>query len=137
MVIDTSAIIAILFEEPEAQWLKAAILKDAVRIMSAASLIESSIVVIRRHGDRGSDKLDNFVLEMQIAVIPVSLPQAELARRAHRQYGRGNHKAALNFGDCFSYALAKIWVQSFLYKGNDFTLTDLVLISPPPSPQNK
>jgi ribonuclease VapC len=136
MVIDSSAIIAILFEEPEALWFKAAILKDVVRIMSAASLVESSIVVSRRYGDRASDKLDNFVLQMQIAVIPVSLPQAEIARKAHRQYGRGNHKAALNFGDCFSYSLAKISGQSLLYKGNDFTLTDLTFISPPPSPQN-
>src|SRR5438046_1271745 len=105
MVIDSSAIVAILFEEPESSWFEAVIFKDPVRIMSAASLVECSIVVARRFGDRASDKLDSLVLRTEIAVIPVSITQAEVARRAHRQYGRGNHKAALNFGDCFSYAL--------------------------------
>jgi ribonuclease VapC len=71
-----------------------------------------------------------------IELVPLSLEQAEIARQAHRQYGRGRHKASLNFGDCFSYALSKVSGEPLLCKGNDFALTDLAVISPPPSPQN-
>jgi ribonuclease VapC len=137
MVIDTSAVIAILFAEPEADRFEIAILNDALRYMSAASLVETSIVLARRHGDGASDKLDTFILRMNIAIIPVSTEQAEVARSAFRQYGRGRHKAALNFGDCFSYALAKVSGEPLLYKRHDSALTDLAVTSPPPSPQNK
>jgi ribonuclease VapC len=136
MVIDSSAVVAILFREPEAEWFEAAILSDSMRYMSAASLVEISIVLDRRMGERVSAKLDGFVLQTGIEIVPVSLEQAEAAREAFRKYGRGRHKAGLNFGDCFSYALAKVSGEPLLYKGNDFALTDLAVISLPPSPQS-
>ena len=86
--------------------------------------------------DKLRQKLDGFVLRTGIEIVPVSLEQAEATREAFRKFGRGRHKAGLNFGDCFSYALAKVSGEPLLYKGNDFALTDLALISPPPSPQN-
>ncbi len=136
MVIDSSAVAAILFDEPDGKWFEAAILTDAVRIMSAASIVEISIVLDRRYRDKTPGELDLFVARTRINVISFSLEQAEIARQAHRQYGRGRHKAGLNFGDCFSYALSKVSRESLLCKGNDFALTDLAVISPPPSPQN-
>jgi ribonuclease VapC len=137
MVVDSSAVIAILFNEPDADWFETTIFADTVRVMSAASLLESSIVLDRHRGDRALGELDSFVLRTKIEIIAVSIEQAEVARQAYRQYGRGRHKAALNFGDCFSYALAKVSRESLLCKGNDFVMTDLAVISPPPSPQNK
>jgi ribonuclease VapC len=137
MVIDSSAVVAILFREPEAEWFEAAILSDSMRYMSAASLVESSIVLDGHLGEKASAKLDDFVLRVGIEIVPVSVEQAEVARHAFRQYGKGRHKAGLNFGDCFSYALAKVSGETLLYKGNDFALTDLAATSPPPSPQNK
>jgi ribonuclease VapC len=107
-----------------------------MRYMSAASLVEISIVLDRRMGERVSAKLDGFVFRTGIEIVPVSLEQAEAARDAFREYGRGRHKAGLNFGDCFSYALAKVSGEPLLYKGNDFALTDLAVISLPPSPQS-
>jgi ribonuclease VapC len=107
-----------------------------MRYMSAASLVESSIVLDRHYGDKAVATLDGFVLRSRIEIVPVSVEQAEAARAAYREYGRGRHKAGLNFGDCFSYALAKVSGEPLLCKGNDFALTDLAVISPPPSPQN-
>ena len=137
MVIDSSAVIAILFREPEAEWFETAILNDVLRYMSSASLVESSIVLDRHYGDKAFSEADGFVLRMKIEIIPVTIEQAQVARSAYQKYGRGRHKAALNFGDCFSYALAKVSGESLLCKGNDFALTDLAIVSPPPSPQNK
>jgi ribonuclease VapC len=136
MVIDSSAVIAILLKEPDAGCVESTILKQPLRYLSAASMVESSIVLDRRHGDRASGELDSFILRMEIEVVPVSLEQAKVAREAFRQYGKGRHKAGLNFGDCFSYALAKVSGETLLYKGNDFALTDLAATSLPPSPQN-
>ncbi len=136
MVIDSSAAVAILFTEPEADWFAACILKDALPYMSAASFVETSIVLGRHYGNEAAAEMDRFVLRMKIEVVPVSVEQAIVARDAFRKYGRGRHKAGLNFGDCFTYGLAKVSGEPLLYKGNDFTLTDLALISPPPSPQN-
>jgi ribonuclease VapC len=137
MVIDSSAAIAILFEEPEAAWFEAEIINAELRYMSAASLIESAIVAGRRAGDGAIDQLDRLLLRLKIEFVPVTLDQAGLARVAYRKFGRGRHKAALNFGDCFSYALAKVSGESLLCKGNDFALTDLSVTSPPPSPQSR
>lgn len=136
MVIDSSAVIAILFKESDAEWFEAAILKQPLCYLSAVSMVESSIVLDRRFGDKASGELDSFVLRMEIEVVPVSVKQADAAREAFRKYGRGRHRAGLNFGDCFSYALAKVSGEPLLYKGDDFALTDMAAISPPPSPQN-
>jgi ribonuclease VapC len=136
MVIDTSALIAVLFDEPDALLFEAAVASDDEPSMSAASLLEASIVVERRYPSLRSDSLDLLVLRWGIKIAPVSVEQAEIARQAFRRYGRGNHKAGLNFGDCFSYALAKVSGEPLLHKGDDFSLTDLAIVSLPPSPQN-
>jgi ribonuclease VapC len=126
MVIDSSAIIAILCNEPEAEHFTTAIENDPVRLMSVASLLESSIVIESRYGVEGGRKLDLLTSKAQIKIEPVTVEQAEIARVAFRTYGKRRHPAALNFGDCFSYALAKVLGESLLFKGNDFSKTDLV-----------
>lgn len=127
MVVDTSAILAILSAEPEAEQLVTAMVDDPIRLMSAASLLESAIVIEARYGQPGGDKLDEFVSKAQIRIEPVTVEQVSIARQAFRTYGKGRHPAALNFGDCFTYALAKALDQALLFKGDDFKLTDLKL----------
>lgn len=125
MVIDSSAIIAILSNEPEAESIAEAIAADPMRLMSAASLLEVAIVIEARYGEAGGDKFDQLLQTGQIKIEPVTVEQAEVARRAFRAYGKGRHPAALNFGDCFSYALAKVLGEPLLFKGDDFSKTDL------------
>lgn len=129
MVIDTSAIVAVLFDEPEAQKIAETIAISAVlafsRRISAATLLEAAIVVEKRYGVAGGEKLDQFLEAAAVQVEPVTLEQCAIARLAFRTYGKGRHAAALNFGDCFSYALAKAVDEPLLFKGNDFVLTDV------------
>ena len=125
MVIDSSAIIAILFDEPESTQFAQAIEADPVRQISTANYLETSIVVSFRTQFAGERQLDHFLLEAGIEIIPVELEQAEIARTAYRRYGKGNHPAALNFGDCFSYALSYTTGEPLLFKGNDFSQTDI------------
>lgn len=125
MVIDTSAVLAILRDEPERQRFNQAIDADDTRLMSTASLVEASIVMQARYGDAGIQDLDLFLARAEIEVVPVDVNQAYIARQAFRQYGKGRHPAALNFGDCFTYALAKATEEPILFKGNDFSRTDL------------
>ncbi|MCB0212438.1 MAG: type II toxin-antitoxin system VapC family toxin [Anaerolineae bacterium] len=125
MVVDTSAIIAILEYEVEADQFAEAIQTDPVRFISAATLLECAIVIEARHGQAGGDKLDQMLHIANIQVEPVTAEQITAARLAFRTYGKGRHPAALNFGDCFSYALAKITDQPLLFKGNDFSQTDV------------
>ena len=106
MVIDTSAVVAILQSEQEAPRLTAALDADPVRRISAATLVETGIVMLSRYGEHGEREVDLLVQRAAIDVIPVSPEHAELARGAYRQYGKGRHSAGLNLGDCFSYALA-------------------------------
>ncbi len=94
--------------------------------MSAATLLEAAIVIEARYGNAGNEKLDEFIAEAQIVIEPVTRDQITLARIAFRTYGKGRHRAGLNFGDCFSYALAKSAQEPLLYKGNDFMNTDIV-----------
>lgn len=126
MVIDTSAILAILTAEPDAAIFAEAIALSRVRLMSAASLFESAIVIEARHGIAGGEKLDALIAEAQISVEPVTSEQIALARIGYRSFGKGRHRAGLNFGDCFSYALAKAQQQPLLYKGDDFVHTDVI-----------
>ena len=128
MVIDTSAVLAIPFSEPDAVIFAQAIESDPVRLMSAATLLEAAIVIEARHGFAGNQKLDEFVSEAQIVVSPVTKEQITLARIAYRTYGKGRHRASLNFGDCFSYALAKEVGQPLLFKGDDFVHSDIPAI---------
>lgn len=125
MVIDTSAIIAILQDEPERQAFNQLIAAAPHRFLSAVSLVEISIVIESRFGSEGKGDLDLFLQTAAVETISVNREQADLARDAFHRFGRGRHPAALNFGDCFSYALAK-WTDSpLLFKGNDFVFTDL------------
>lgn len=125
MVIDSSALVAILMYEAEATELVTAIENDRVRLLSAVSLFESAIVLESNYGQSGSDVLDEFVHKSAIIVEPVTIEQVKIARLAYRTYGKGRHPAALNFGDCFAYALAKIMKEPLLFKGNDFNQTDI------------
>jgi ribonuclease VapC len=127
MVIDTSCLAAIFFKEPEREpFLNKIGEADSIRI-SAATVLESGIVIEGRLGEIGRSELDWFLTRYQMQITPVDAEQAEMARRAWRKYGKGNHPAALNFGDCFSYALAKVSGEPLLAKGTDFQQTDLEL----------
>jgi ribonuclease VapC len=126
MVIDTSAIVAILLGEPEAAEFAAVIEQDSSRLLSAASLLEASMVIETRKGEEGARDLDLFIYRAGIRIVAVDAEQAEVARLAWRRYGKGRHPASLNYGDCFAYALAKTSGAQLLFKGEDFSGTDLV-----------
>jgi ribonuclease VapC len=125
MVIDTSAMIAILCNEPDAPAMEAAIERDPVRMVSAATLLEASIVIEARFGEIGGRELDLLVHKAQIEIVAFDRDQAELARDAYRTYGKGRHPAGLNYGDCFSYALCTSSGEPLLYKGDDFSKTPI------------
>ena len=125
MVIDTSALLAILLGEPEGQDFLEAIESEPTRLMSAASFLEASIVLLQRFGDDGLRDLDLYIFEAGIEIYSIDSDQARLAREAYYQFGKSRHPAGLNFGDCFSYALAKLLDQPLLFKGNDFSKTDI------------
>ena len=125
MVIDTSAIAAILFDEPDAAELEGKIADDPVRLMSAATFLEATIVIEARLGDPGGREFDLWLHRAEVEIFPVDAEQADIARRAWRRYGWGRHPAGLNYGDCFSYALAATHDEPLLFKGDDFTKTDV------------
>jgi ribonuclease VapC len=127
MVIDTSAILAILFDEPERRRFNEQIDADGIRLISAATFLEVAMVVESRRGEAAGRELDLLMHRAQISVVPVDAEQAETARVAWRRYGKGRHAAGLNYGDCFSYALAKVSGEPLLAKGADFMHTDLTL----------
>jgi ribonuclease VapC len=125
MVIDTSAIVAILQNEPEQDTFIEAIESADIRLVSAASFLEASIVIFTRYGMDGILDLDLFMAKAGIEISSVDSDQANIARRAFRDFGRGRHPAELNFGDCFSYALARSLDLPLLFKGSDFSKTDI------------
>ena len=125
MVIDTSAIVAILFGEPEAATFAEAIERDAVRLMSAASVLEAAIVVESEFGDPGARELDLLLYQAGITISPFSPEHLAAAWHAFRALGEGRHAAALNFCDCFSYALSRSTGEPLLFKGEDFPRTDV------------
>jgi ribonuclease VapC len=125
MVIDTSAILAILQNEPERRKFNEAIEAAETRSLSTASFVECSMILESRFGTDAVRDLDLFLAKAQIALVSVDADQADFARRGFREYGKGRHPAGLNFGDCFSYALARALNQSILFKGNDFIKTDI------------
>jgi ribonuclease VapC len=131
VIVDTSALVAILRAEPDAQALVDAILSAKPRRLSAGSYLELAIV-IDRQGDPGASLLlDELLAELEIAIEPVTEAQARLARTAAQRYGRGSgHAAGLNFGDCFAYALAKDAGEPLLFKGDDFSRTDIPFVGP-------
>ena len=125
MIIDTSAIVAILNDEPERRAFNEAIERSDICLLSAASFLEASIVIENNRGYEGLRDFDLLMAAAGIGLAPVDADQAHIARQAFRQYGKGRHPAALNFGDCFSYALAKATGFPLLFKGEDFGKTDI------------
>jgi ribonuclease VapC len=129
MIVDTSALIAIAWDEPERARFENAIEADPVRLVSAASVLEGAIVMMRRAGRAAASEavarfhelLDQLGLEIE----PVSASQIGIAEAAYLSFGKGMHAAGLNFGDCFTYALAKETGEPILFKGDDFAHTDL------------
>jgi ribonuclease VapC len=129
MVLDTSAIFAILAREPAADRLVTAIEADAARLVSAASVVEVTLVVLGRYGEAGEPLLDRFLRSIAAEIVAVDVEQMTVARDAAIRYGRGRHDASLNFGDCFSYALAVVRDEPLLFTGKDFSQTDVAACS--------
>ncbi len=129
MIIDTSAIVAILRAKPEALAFAKAIETAVIRRISAANFVEAAIVIDGSHNPIASRRFDDLVKEAQLVIEPVTEAQAQIARKAYRDFGRGSgHPAKLNFGDCFAYALAKDRGEPLLYKGDDFAHTDITAV---------
>ena len=125
MVIDSSAILALLLNEPEADDIEIAIDEDPVRLMSVASGLETAVVVEARLGAAGGREFDLLLHKTRIELVAVTNEQTEAGRTAWRRFGRGRHDANLNFGDCFSYALAATSGEPLLFKGDGFSKTDV------------
>lgn len=126
MVIDASAIVAIMLGEPERARFSRAVLSQPIRLTSAPTLFEATMVVLGRKGEPGVAELDAFIEKVGIETVPFTAEQVGLAVAAFRRFGKGRHPAGLNFGDCFSYALAKATAEPLLFKGDDFAKTDIV-----------
>lgn len=135
MVIDTSALVAMLSGEPEAPVFEEAIEADPVRLMSTASYLETAIVIESRYGEPGGRELDLWLHRAGVQLVAVDSEQAEAARVAYRRFGKGRHPAGLNFGDCFTYALTQVSGEPLLYKGEDFSHTDVRPVRPLPPQQ--
>lgn len=128
MVIDTSALLAILNNEPEAVALEAAVETDPIRLMSTGTYLETAIVVESRKGEAGGRELDLWLHRAEVELVPVDVEHADLARSAYRRYGKGRHPASLNYGDCFAYALAKSSAEPLFFKGENFSQTDVASV---------
>jgi ribonuclease VapC len=128
MVIETSALVSMLTDEPEAQRLEAAVAADPVRLMSTASYLEAAIVIEQRFGEPGGRELDLWLHRAGVDLVGVDADQAEVARSAYRRFGKGRDPAGLNYGDCFAYALAKVSGEPLLFKGGDFVHTDIGVV---------
>ncbi len=129
MVIDTSALTAILLGEPEAESFARAIAADPRRLVSALSALETAIVIFARKGASGVRELDLLIHGAGLTIVSLDGDQVQLARAAYEKFGKGHHPAALNLGDCGSYALARSSGEPLLFKGNDFSRTDLSLFA--------
>ena len=125
MIVDTSAIVAILFDESDAEVYDEAIANATQSRMSVVNFIEAAIVVEGRSGEVAGQELDDYCQNAPIELVPVTIEQMQAARRAWRRFGKGNHPAGLNFGDCFAYGLAETAGEPLLFKGSDFALTDI------------
>jgi ribonuclease VapC len=125
MVLDTSALLALLLDDPEAEGFRAAVEEDTTRLVSAATLIETAFVIEARKGEPGGRELDLLIQKAEVVVVPVDAEQVSEARRVYRRFGKGRHAAGLNFGDVFAYALARASGEPLLFKGDDFAKTDI------------
>lgn len=128
MVIDTSALVAIFFNESEREVFLDAITAAESRLISAVTIFETGIVLESRQGEAMGREFDLFVIRAGLQIVPVDADQSELARAAWRRYGKGRHRAALNMCDCFTYALCKFSGDPLLAKGADFALTDIQVL---------
>ena len=128
MVIDTSAIVAVLFDEPERHLFNRLIVEDPKRVLSSGTYLEAGIVVEARAGESGGRELDLYLQKAGVDVVPFDADQADIARRAFRRFGKGNNPAALNYGDCFAYALSILSGEPLLFKGEDFSKTDVTAV---------
>jgi ribonuclease VapC len=127
MIVDSSAMVAMLLEEPEGHLFDVAILKSAVRQISSAGFLESSMILLARKGVDGVRDLDLLIARFRIEIFPFTESQARLARAAFERYGKGRHPAKLNFGDCIAYAMARETGEELLFKGTDFAQTDIAI----------
>ena len=134
MVVDTSALVAILLGEPDAERFAHALSAAPVRLISAVTRVELSFVIEGRKGETGRADLDLLLRDGGFDIVSVTPQQATIAIEAFRRYGRGRHRAGLNIGDCFSYALAAATDHPLLFKGDDFTHTDLQPALPASAP---
>jgi ribonuclease VapC len=125
MIVDSSALLAIIFDEPEEQRFVEAMVDAPVLRMSAANWVEAALVIDSRRSPRAKVRFEDLIEELSVELVPVSIEAAYLCRAAHADYGRGNHPAKLNYGDCFAYALAKQTREPLLFKGADFAQTDI------------
>jgi ribonuclease VapC len=129
MIIDTSALVAILDQEPEAERIARALAATPERMLSAANLVEAGIVMQARRGDDGARDVDLLLAKLRVEIVPFTARQADIARKAFRRYGLGRHEDKLNLGDCLAYALAKDASAPLLFTGDDFGQTD-VMVAP-------
>jgi len=129
MIIDSSALVAILVKEPEALLLTTAIVRSPIRRVPSSCFLEASMVLLARQGDDGVRDLDLYIARSRMEIVPFTESQARLARDAFKRYGKGRHPAKLNFGDCMAYALAKETGEDLLFKGTDFGQTDIAVAS--------
>jgi ribonuclease VapC len=127
VVLDTSAVVAILLGEPERERFIELVANAADPVISAATLVESSIVMLAKTGTDGVNDLDELLSAAAVRCVAVDSAQAGLARDAYARFGKGRSPAGLNYGDCFSYALARATKKPLLCKGEDFTLTDIAI----------
>jgi ribonuclease VapC len=125
MILDTSALVAILYREPEAEAFVERIHATETSRISVANYVELSMVIEHQLGPEGMRQAEAFFRRAGIVIEPVSVEQGELARQAFLDFGKGRHRTGLNFGDCFAYALAKAYGEPLLFKGNDFSQTDI------------
>ena len=125
MVVDTSALIAILFGEPETESFVQALTDDPKKMISAFNALESAIVIEAKKGEAGGRELDLLLHRARIEIVALNVDQVEIALTTWRKYGKGKHPAGLNIGDCCAYALAKYSGEPLLFKGKDFSQTDI------------
>lgn len=128
MILDSSAILAVLFDEPEAEIFEEIIAGAEKVSLSCVSLLETGILMESRKGENGARELDYWLLKVDAEIIPFDREQADLARMAFKRFGKGRHPAGLNFGNCAVYALSKCSGEPLLFKGNDFARTDVEVV---------
>jgi ribonuclease VapC len=127
MIVDSSALVAILLEEPEAVRLTTAIAKSSICRLPSPCFLEASMIILGRRNEDGLRDLDSYVGRSRMEIVPFTETNARLAREAFKRYDKGRHPAKLNFGDCMAYALARETGEELLFKGTDFAQTDVVV----------